>query len=244
MTHKWTKGLSWLALLVALGATLAAFGGMTLARVDRIGKLEGFGYLVQSAPFAASALVVAIIALLFNWRTGWPAWRPALIGFLFAAGFVGTLAIRVAMAGDAPMIHDATTDLADVPQFRAITLPDDNLRGLENESQWVALHEEAFPDLRSVVLDRPVAQTIADAEALARERGWTIRDVSPDEGRLEATAYASYIRFEDEVVIRVRPDGAGRSLVDMRSTSRVGVGDLGVNAHRIDDFLEDLAAVR
>ena len=222
MTHKWTRALSWLALLLALGATIVAFTGMTLARVDRIGKLEGFGYLASSAPFAAAALVIGVIAL----------------------GFVGSLAVRVLMSSDAPMLHDATTDLADVPQFQTITLPDDNLRGLENEAEWVALHEEGYPDLRSVVLDRAVEQTILDAEKLAEERGWTIRAVDPEQGRLEATAYASYIRFEDEVVIRVRPDGAGRSLVDMRSTSRVGIGDLGVNAQRIHDFLEDLAAVR
>ncbi|MEL7688171.1 DUF1499 domain-containing protein [Citromicrobium bathyomarinum] len=244
MTHKWTRALSWLALLLALGATIVAFTGMTLARVDRIGKLEGFGYLASSAPFAAAALVIGLIAIILNWRKGWPARRAALLGFLIALGFVGSLAVRVLMSSDAPMIHDATTDLADVPQFEAITLPDDNLRGLDNEAEWVALHEEGYPDLRSVVLDRPVAQTILDAEKLAEERGWTIRAVDPEEGRLEATAYASYIRFEDEVVIRVRPDGAGRSLVDMRSTSRVGIGDLGVNAQRIHDFLEDLAAVR
>jgi len=244
VTHKWTRGLSWLALLLALGATIVAFTGMTLARVDRIGKLEGFGYLVQAAPFAAAALAIGLIALILNWRKGWPARRAALLGFLIALGFVGSLAIRVAMAGGAPMLHDATTDLADVPQFEAITLPEDNLRGFDSEAEWIAAHEEGYPELRSVVLDRPVAQTIEDAEALARERGWTIREVSPEEGRLEATAYASYIRFEDEVVIRVRPDGADRSLVDMRSTSRVGIGDLGVNAERIRDFLEDLAAVR
>merc|ERR1711969_363204 len=102
MTHKITRGLSWLAFLLAIGATIVAFTGMTLARVDRIGKLEGFGYLYQSAPFAAAALVIAIIALILNWRAGWPARRAALIGFLFAAGFVGSLAIRVAMAGGAP----------------------------------------------------------------------------------------------------------------------------------------------
>ena len=161
-----------------------------------------------------------------------------------AAGFIGSLAVRVAMGADAPMIHDVTTDLADVPQFETITLPDDNMRGLSEPSEWVSLHEIGYPELRSVVLDRPVAQTISDAEMLAKERGWTIRAVDPEAGRLEATAYASYIRFEDEVVLRVRPDGAGRSLVDMRSVSRVGVGDLGVNAQRIRDFLEDLAAVR
>lgn len=244
MTHKWTKGLSWLALVLALLATIAAFTGMTLARIDRIEKMEGFRALFLSTPVMAGVLVIAIIALILNWRTGWPAARAALIGLLFALGFLGSLAFTVLSAGDPPMIHDATTDLADVPQFEAIALPEDNLRGVENEAEWVALHEEGYPDLRSVVLDRPVAQTIRDAEALARDRGWTIRAVSPEEGRLEATAYASYIKFEDEVVIRVRPDGADRSLVDMRSVSRVGISDLGVNADRIRDFLEDLAAVR
>lgn len=244
MTHKWTRGLSWLAFLVALSATIAAFSGMTLARVDRIEKLEGFRYLYLSAPVAVAALVIALIALVLNWRAGWPARRVALLGFFIALGFVGALGIRIATSADAPMIHDATTDLADVPQFEAITLPEDNLRGLENEAEWVALHEQGYPDLRSLVLDRPVEQTIRDAEELARARGWTIRDVAPEEGRLEATAYASYLKFEDEVVIRARPDGAGRSLVDMRSVSRVGVSDLGVNAQRIREFQEDLAAVR
>lgn len=244
MTHKLTRGLSWLALLLAIGATIAAFTGMTLARIDRIDKLEGFSYLYMSAPVAAGALLVAIIALILNWRAGWPARRVALIGFLFAAGFVGSLAFTVLSAGDVPMIHDATTDLADVPQFETIELPEDNLRGVENEAEWVALHEEGYPELRSVVIDRTVEQTILDAKQLAEDRGWTIRAVDPQAGRLEATSYASYIRFEDEVVIRARPDGADRTLVDMRSVSRVGISDLGVNARRIDDFLEDLAAVR
>ena len=244
MIRKLTIGLSWLAFLLAIGATIVAFTGMTLARVDRIGKLEGFGYLYQSAPFAAAALVIAIIALLLNWRAGWPARRVAVIGFLFALGFVGSLAVTVISARDVPPIHDATTDLADVPQFEAIALPEDNLRGLENEAEWVALHEVGYPQLRSVVIDRTVEQTILDAEQVAKDRGWTIRAVDPEQGRLEATVYASYIKFEDEVVIRARADGADRTLVDMRSTSRVGIGDLGVNAQRIHDFLEDLAAVR
>ncbi|WP_234031050.1 DUF1499 domain-containing protein [Alteriqipengyuania lutimaris] len=217
---------------------------MTIARIDRIEKMEGFQMLFLSAPVAAGAVVLGLVALILNWRAGWPAWRAALIGFLFGAGFVGSLAVRVMTGLDAPMIHDASTDLADVPQFEAITLPDDNMRGLTEPSEWVKLHEMGYPDLRSVVLDRPVEQTIRDAEQLARDRGWTIRAVDPEEGRLEATAYASFIRFEDEVVVRVRPDGAGRSLVDMRSVSRVGISDLGVNAQRIRDFLEDLSAVR
>ena len=78
MTHKWTRGLSWLALVLALLATIAAFTGMTLARIDRIEKMEGFRALFLSTPVMAGVLVIAIIALILNWRTGWPAARAAL----------------------------------------------------------------------------------------------------------------------------------------------------------------------
>ena len=44
-------------------------------------------------------------------------------------------------------------------------------------------------------------------------------------------------RFEvpDDIAIRIRP-GDGETLVDLRSVSRVGVGDLGANAARIHEF--------
>ena len=59
------------------------------------------------------------------------------------------------------------------------------------------------------------------------------------EGRIEATDTTFWFGFKDDVVIRIQPAEAG-SRVDVRSTSRVGVGDLGVNAARIRRFLERL----
>ena len=41
-------------------------------------------------------------------------------------------------------------------------------------------------------------------------------------------------------MIRVRPAPGGGSLVDMRSISRVGGSDVGMNAKRIRAFLADL----
>ncbi|HEV2866129.1 MAG TPA: DUF1499 domain-containing protein, partial [Allosphingosinicella sp.] len=50
-----------------------------------------------------------------------------------------------------------------------------------------------------------------------------------------------FFRFRDNVVVRVRPDSDGSgSVVDMRSISRVGVSDVGVNARRVRAFLADL----
>jgi uncharacterized protein (DUF1499 family) len=81
----------------------------------------------------------------------------------------------------------------------------------------------------------------ARAVDVARGLGWEIVAAVPAEGRLEATDRTRWFGFRDDVVVRVRPEGAG-SRVDVRSVSRVGRSDLGTNARRIRGFLESLRA--
>ena len=71
--------------------------------------------------------------------------------------------------------------------------------------------------------------------------GWDIVAVDGKEMRIEATATSLLFGFKDDVVIRIgaAPEG---SRVDMRSLSRVGIGDLGVNAQRIRAYFAKLAA--
>ncbi|MGD0120687.1 MAG: DUF1499 domain-containing protein, partial [Candidatus Binatus sp.] len=45
-------------------------------------------------------------------------------------------------------------------------------------------------------------------------------------------------------VIQVRPTPDGASLIEMRSKSRDGVGDFGVNARRIHRFFDRVALAR
>jgi uncharacterized protein (DUF1499 family) len=47
-------------------------------------------------------------------------------------------------------------------------------------------------------------------------------------------------RFVDDIVVRVRPSNGG-SIVDVRSKSRDGRGDMGANAARIRAFRDKLA---
>ena len=68
---------------------------------------------------------------------------------------------------------------------------------------------------------------------------WEIVASAPEEGRLEATDRTRWFGFRDDVVVRVRADGAG-SRVDVRSASRVGRSDLGTNARRIKRFMDAL----
>ena len=88
------------------------------------------------------------------------------------------------------------------------------------------------------------AEAVQRAEALIGKRGWRVARVDRQAGTIEATATTLFFRFKDDVVVRVRADPArpGGSIVDMRSISRVGGSDVGVNAGRIRAFLADLQA--
>ncbi|MGI8931903.1 MAG: DUF1499 domain-containing protein, partial [Sphingomicrobium sp.] len=119
-----------------------------------------------------------------------------------------------------------------------------DLAALDHDSRWAAIHREAYGDLRSVRLPVRPAEALRQAEALVEARGWPIAQVDLQAGTIEATATTLFFRFKDDVVVRVRadpnrPDG---SVVDMRSISRVGGSDVGVNAERIRAFLADLQA--
>jgi uncharacterized protein (DUF1499 family) len=69
--------------------------------------------------------------------------------------------------------------------------------------------------------------------------GWTVVASDPASGRIEANDTSRWFRFTDDVVIRVAPDGAG-SRVDVRSESRQGRSDFGVNAKRVRAYLAAL----
>lgn len=176
-------------------------------------------------------------------------WAGVLLALVYA-GWVGSYAIA---SFTTPAIHDISTDLADPPGFRTLTMRPDNLdaipgmddesmKGMSPQQRWVLVHQKEYDDIRSVRINEPVPSVVAKAERLAKARGWDVALALPEEGRLEATETSSLFRFKDDVVLRVKPTETGEgSIVDMRSISRVGVGDLGANAKRVRSFLADLS---
>ena len=101
------------------------------------------------------------------------------------------------------------------------------------------IQAEFYPDIQPATLDDPPAQAFDKALAAAEAQGWEIVAAVPDEGRIEATDTTFWFGFKDDVVIRLAADGAGTRL-DIRSSSRVGMGDVGANAKRIRAYLESL----
>jgi uncharacterized protein (DUF1499 family) len=165
---------------------------------------------------ATLALVVALTAFVFPWR-------------------------MQAQARRVPPIHDVTTDPDDPPGFVAVVARRQEARNpVDYGGPAVAAQQRrAFPDLVPLDLAVSPERAFGAVEAAARELGWEIVAAVPAEGRLEATATTPWFGFKDDVVVRVRARGAG-SRVDVRSLSRIGVGDLGVNAARVRAFLDRL----
>jgi uncharacterized protein (DUF1499 family) len=165
----------------------------------------------------------------------------AVGGLVIGAAVFGTIWSYVSAARQAPPIHDITTDTDDPPAFVAVLpLRAQASNGADYEGEAVAAKQRAaYPAIKPADFALAPDQLFDLALATAQAQGWEIVAAVPSEGRIEATATTSWFGFKDDIVVRIRPEGSGGRL-DMRSTSRVGVGDLGTNAARIETFLEQL----
>jgi len=79
------------------------------------------------------------------------------------------------------------------------------------------------------------------AQVTLASMGLDLVEVDAAQGRIEATATSLLFGFQDDVVVRVADD-AGNTKVDVRSKSRVGRHDFGMNARRIRLFQSKLRA--
>jgi uncharacterized protein (DUF1499 family) len=141
-----------------------------------------------------------------------------------------------------PHTHDVSIDTGDPPGFAAVvSLRAAARNALETKPETAAQQKLGYPDIATLWLDTVPAETFERAERAARAMGWEFVSVSPTDLRIEATDTTLLFGFEDDVVARIRPQ-AQRSIVDVRSVSRVGGSDFGTNAKRIGAYLRKLAA--
>ncbi|WP_297325061.1 DUF1499 domain-containing protein [Nitrosomonas sp.] len=228
---------------------LSLFAALMAALAVLSHQLEGIDFQPALMGLAGGTVMglLAIVFGLIGTVRAIKARKPSIASTMAGStlGFLVVMPILVTVfAGiGAPLIHDITTDLQHPPEFVAIkalrTATDNSLNRLEPENQ-VALQATGYPDLGPLLIDRPFDQVFERAVALVKKRGWEIAVISAANGRIEATDTTPIMGFKDDVVIRVQTVG-NQTRVDMRSASRVGKGDLGVNAERIRRFMIDLA---
>lgn len=187
---------------------------------------------------AAVSLIGCILARPGGQRHGF-VW--AAFGLLVSLAVVGVPWSWMQTARRVPPIHDISTDTDNPPPFVAILpLRKDAPNSAEYGGPEIAAQQHtAYPDVKTATLNLSPDQAFAQALTVARERGWEIVAADLKEGRIEATDTTLWFGFKDDVVIRITP-GENGSRIDLRSVSRVGRSDVGTNARRIQNFLDQL----
>lgn len=236
----WPVVSAWLGVVLVVAAAALMAGSGSAYRLDWVSLGTSFSMLRQGAHLAVGAGAVGLITVLvaaFCRR-----WRLVLVGLLTSTAVVAMIALPAHMmqrAQTVPPIHDITTDLEHPPAFEALAAAREAAPNEVAYPQGFADQQRAaYGRLHALTLPVPMEDAMAAVEATVVARGWEVAAVS--DSRLEATATTRWFGFKDDVVIRLTQVDDGVR-VDMRSASRVGQSDLGTNAARIQDFLNDLA---
>jgi uncharacterized protein (DUF1499 family) len=243
--------MSWSHAGALLGFSLAVLALLLLA-IAPVGWRAGWWHfrfaftwlMASSGVIAAVAAVGSLLALLLGWselRAGGVA--MAAIGLLLGAVLVYVPWQYNRTRSTVPRIHDITTDTANPPEFAAV-LPAraaEKAASAAYEGPELAKQQKtAYPDLAPLELTSAPVKAFDQALAAARSMpGWTIVAADPATGRIEASQTSRWFGFTDDIVIRVAAHGTG-SRIDMRSLSRQGRSDFGVNAARIRAYMRAL----
>lgn len=231
--------------LIAIG--VAALGLVVLGIAGpayRLGAALPTAYAIMrwAEYIGLVALLIATGGAVYAYRQR--KWSGAIVSVLALIVALTTIVIPLTWqrrAQGLPLIHDVTTDLENPPAFQAVLAKRGNApNSLERSPQLAALQRDGYPDLAPITLPTPPAATFDRALAVAQAGGWEIVTADKSSWRIEATETTRWFGFTDDVVIRLTPWGAG-TRVDVRSAARAGAGDLGRNARRIRQFLDDLS---
>jgi uncharacterized protein (DUF1499 family) len=207
----------------------------------------GFG-LYRLMPLSGIIAALAVILALFMLAFGRSRLRPGslmmlAVALLLSAGLIYVPVHYFVLRSSLPAIHDLTTDIDNPPRFSAVLAAraKERASSVDNRGPQLAqLQVAAYPELRPITTALSAAQAFQQALEVAKSMpNWTIVAADANAGRIEASEQSRWFRFTDDVVIRVIGDEAG-SRIDMRSTSRKGTSDYGVNSARIRAYMEAL----
>ena len=169
----------------------------------------------------------------------------AIIGMIFALLVVLPILGVFVSHRQYPPINDITTDTKNPPEFvNALQIAQNHGRDMKYNPKFAEIQEgaAAYAGLAPLKLDGQPDDVYKKVEIIAGEfPGWKITRNDAQARAIEGVATSKLFQFQDDFIIEVRPgEGGSGSLVEMRSKSRDGKGDLGANYNRIMSFFKAL----
>ncbi len=263
-TEEKTSSLAIWARRLALFSLAATFIAIIIVRSGALDIVPALSTLAGALVLACVAILLALGAGVSIWRDGIAGGRQAVTALLIGFALIAYPAYLGIKARNLPAIYDITTDPIDPPQFDAIARlrPRDanpvTYAGLYAAEQQHNAYSDIEPDdtnstpqeaydaAMKVIAKRK--WRVVDAhppqapQAVPTPRNVAIRPAAARDGIIEAVARTPILGFRDDVVVRIRPTADG-TRIDVRSASRYGRNDLGSNAARVRNLIDDIDTV-
>jgi uncharacterized protein (DUF1499 family) len=237
-----------LARRLAVFSLIATLIALVVVRDPRSDTGAALAALGAGLGVAGLAVLAAAFAFVQVWREGARGLGAALAGLVLATvvlaypAYAGLRSLRL------PVLSDITTDTDSPPAFSRSRVAFGARAGRYPPEPGPAARESqraAYPQIAPLTLDIGADEAFELARKAALNRRWQIVEaIRPGgrmgQGRIDAVARGLVLNLPDDVTVRVRPRADG-ARIDVRSASRLGGRDFGLNADRIRGYLDDVA---
>jgi uncharacterized protein (DUF1499 family) len=230
--------IAWLAFLDSLMAVAMIGAGMFGAHFRWFPPFSGFQMFLMGFLLGFIAFLMGLIGI-FATRNPIRAHgrKRAVVGTVVGLLVVLPILWIMLTGPKVPAINDITTDFDNPPEFtKAVEL--NHGRNMKyDRAKYADRQLHGYGPLAPLKLSTPPDEAFQTVQRTAAQMPtWTITVTDPTTHTLEGYSTSSLFHFNDDFVIQVRADPSGGSLVEMRSKSRDGIGDFGVNHQRIEKF--------
>ncbi len=209
------------------------FSGPLLAHFHIIPALAGFGMFVLSAVVGVLCIIGSIAAIKRKeLQTG-------VLLFSIGALPIFIIGYTLSSSGSHPPINDISTDLVNPPVLFDQRTPD---AAIVMDQKNPEIIKTSYSDISPVYSKKsPGDIFIVISNAAKSNPQWTV--YKEDSGGLLLHSFERFgiFQFTDDFTIRITASNDGGSVIDMRSKSRDGKADFGINAKRIRSFLSSLS---
>jgi len=141
-----------------------------------------------------------------------------------------------------PLINDISTNYDDAIEFKS-----HKSHNLHTDEHILLQKYGGFKKPNSAIISLQVSnKTLIEvfnaSSNTLKSMNLTITYSNLEEGYLEAVDSSFWYGFKDDIIIRIEKLISDEIKIDIRSASRTGKSDFGVNSLRIRDFFEKLSA--
>ncbi|MFQ3245643.1 MAG: hypothetical protein ACI9WC_003903 [Arenicella sp.] len=227
------KLLKPLSILALLGFPIAVVG----FRLDAFPFPISFQIITYTVYLSAAVFILGML-MSFIKRADSDLAKSARTAAMIALLPLIGLGTQIFTAKSVPSIHNISTDVVNPPKFdKVVALRGENTNPLEyNVEKTASVQTQAYPKVKTLITDLSASDAHARAKAVVESMGLELVNSDVSNGIIEATETTTIWGFKDDLVIRIAEQD-GKTAVDLRSVSRIGISDLGANAKRIEKFL-------